>query len=69
MATTTQRGKAGWTPATGPLRQTSQAFLEESLAPLADNLPRRIDSCRDFIITQSVGGIQDNLGSDDVSIR
>jgi hypothetical protein len=68
-STTTLGGKAGWVPASRLFLQAGQAFFEEALAPLADDLARRIESRGDEIVAQAVGGEQHDLGADDVAIR
>jgi hypothetical protein len=68
-STTTLGGKAGWAPASRLLLETGEALVEEAVAPLADNLPRSIQARRDDIVGQSVGGQQDQLRADDISIR
>jgi len=62
-------GKAGCPPATWLLLEASQALVEEALAPLADNLARAVQAGRDDVVGQPLGGEQDQLGADDVSIR
>jgi hypothetical protein len=39
------------------------------LAPFADDLAGRIESSGDDVVRQALGGIEDDLGSDDISIR
>jgi len=68
-STTTLGGKAGWGPASRLFLQTGQALLEEALAPLADDLARRIEPRGDDIVAQALGREQDDLGADDVTIR
>jgi hypothetical protein len=68
-ATTTLGGKAGRSPDARPLFEADETFLEEPLAPLADDLPRGIEATTDLIVAEAVGGIKGNLGADDVSIR
>jgi hypothetical protein len=41
----------------------------EALAPLANDLPRSIESRSDDIIGKAGGSIEDDLGADDISIR
>jgi hypothetical protein len=41
----------------------------KSLAPLADDLARRIEASRDDLIGEALGREQDDLGADDLSIR
>jgi hypothetical protein len=62
-------GKAGWSPASRLLLEASETVVEEPVAPLADDLPRGVQPCRDDIVGQSLGGQQDQLRADDVSIR
>lgn len=62
-------GKAGWAPATRPLFQAGESFQEESLAPLADDLPRNVKSLGYLVVTESFGGTQRYLGPNDVAIR
>ena len=40
-----------------------------TVAPLADDLPRRIQPRGDDIVAQALGREQDDLGADDVPIR
>ena len=68
-STTTLGGKAGWSPASQRLVEARKALVEEPVAPLADDLPRGIQTRRDDIVGQSLGGQQDKLRADDVSIR
>jgi hypothetical protein len=68
-STTTLGGKAGWPPASRLLIEAREALVEETVAPFADNLPRGIQARRDDIVGQSLGGQQDELRADDVSIR
>ncbi|MFY9269357.1 MAG: hypothetical protein WAO55_06375 [Candidatus Manganitrophaceae bacterium] len=49
-------GKAGGPPASGLLHKTGQSLLEETLAPLADNLAWRIKARSDDIVGESLGG-------------
>jgi len=68
-STTTVGGKAGWAPASRLLIEARKTFVKEPVAPLADNLPRGIQARRDDVIGQALGGQEDELGPDDVSIR
>jgi hypothetical protein len=68
-STTTVGGKAGWPPASRLFFQAREALLKEPVAPLADNLPWGIQTRRDDVIGQALGGQEDQLGPDDVSIR
>ena len=69
IATTTPGGKAGWAPATRPFFQPGKSFQEESLAPLADDLPRNVEPLGYLVVTESFGSIQRYLGPNDVAIR
>lgn len=68
-STTTLEGRAGWAPAAGLFVQPGEAFKEESVPPLADDLARGIESRRDDVVSDALGGEQDDLGADDISIR
>jgi hypothetical protein len=68
MATTTLGGKASWPPAPRPLLEPGEALLEESLAPLAHDLPGSVEPGGDLVVTQALGSVEDYSGSDDVSI-
>src|SRR3972149_9158317 len=68
-ATTTPGGKAGWAPAAEPFFEPAQALIKEALPPLADNLARGIEPRRDLVVAQALGGVERDLGPDDVSIR
>jgi hypothetical protein len=39
------------------------------VAPLADNLARRIEAAGDDIVAEPLGGEQDDLRADNISIR
>jgi hypothetical protein len=62
-------GKAGWSPASRLLFEAREALVKEAVAPFADNLPRGIQARRDDIVGETLGGQQDQLRADDVSIR
>jgi hypothetical protein len=66
---TTLGGKTGRSPASWSLLKTDKAFLEEPLAPLADDLSRSIEPGSDFIIVQTFGSVEDYPGTDNISIR
>ena len=68
-STTTLGGKAGWAPASRLFLKAGQALIEKAVAPFADDLARRIESRGDEIVPESLGGQQDDLRADDVSIR
>jgi hypothetical protein len=62
-------GKAGWAPASRLFVEAGEAFQEEALPPLTDNLPRQVAARRDVVIAEVLGGENDDFGPDDVSIR
>jgi hypothetical protein len=43
--------------------------MEETLAPLAYDLPRHIESLSDLIIVKALSSEQDDLGADDIAMR
>jgi len=51
-ATTTLGGKASRPPAARSLLQANEALLEEALAPLADDLPRRIEPKGNLVVAE-----------------
>jgi hypothetical protein len=69
MAITTPGGKAGRPAVSRLLFQASQALFEEALAPLADDLARRVQTGRDLVIGEPAGGIEHDPGANNVSIR
>jgi hypothetical protein len=62
-------GKAGCAPASRLFLKAGHSVFEETVAPFADDLARRIESCRDEIIAESLGRQQDDFRADDVAIR
>src|SRR3990170_4432246 len=69
MATTTLGGKAGRAPAARPLLQAGHTLRKDPLAPLADDLPTRIQSSGDCVVPEPIGRVERDLGPDDVTIR
>jgi hypothetical protein len=69
ISTTTLGGKAGRAPASRLFFEAGQPLFEEPVAPLADDLARRIQPRGDGAIAQPFRSEQDDLGADDVSIR
>ena len=67
--TTTLGGKTRRGAATSLLFESKQARLMESLAPLADDLTRSIESGSDEVIWKAIGSIEDDLGANHISIR
>jgi len=68
-STTTLGGKAGCAPASRLFLKAGHSVFKETVAPFADDLARCIESRGDEIVAESLGGQQDNLRADDVTIR
>src|SRR5207245_2187130 len=68
-STTTAGGRAGCAPASRLFLKAGQSLFEETVAPFANDLARRIESCGDEIVAEPLGRQQDDLRADDVSIR
>jgi hypothetical protein len=62
-------GKAGCPPASRRFLKAGHAVFKEAVAPFADDLARRIETGGDDIIAEPLGGEQDNLRADHISIR
>jgi hypothetical protein len=62
-------GKASWSPASRSFLEAEKALLAETLTPLADNLPCGIEAGCDLVVIEAVGGVQGDLGADDIAIR
>jgi hypothetical protein len=69
MATTTLGGKAPRPPVPRSFVEPLEAFFEKAFAPLADDLGRGIEPGRDLLVLQAFGGIEDDLGPDNITIR
>jgi hypothetical protein len=69
ISMTTSGGKARGSAASGLLFQSGQALFEETLAPLADNLAGGIETARDVVVGEPLGGVEDDSGTDNISIR
>ena len=69
MPTMMLGGKAPRPPVPRSLVEPIETFFEEALTPLAHDLGGRVEACRDFLVLHAFGGIEDDLGSDDVTIR
>ena len=67
--TTRLGGKAGLTPAARLSLQARQSGQRKPLAPLADDLARRIEFGRDEVVGQTFIGKKDDLGADHIAIR
>ena len=68
-STTRLGGKAGWTPAARLLVEAREAVAVEALAPLADDLARRVQAGADVVVAETGRGQQHDLGADDITIR
>lgn len=69
MAMWTSGGKDRRSPAAWSLLEAGEALLEEPLPPFGHDLPAGVEAGGDLVVVEPVGGHQDDLGSDDVSIR
>jgi hypothetical protein len=69
IAITTPGGKASRSAVSRLFLQAGQTLFEEALTPLADDLAGRVQTRRDLVVGQTVGGIQDNPGSHHITIR
>jgi len=49
--------------------EARQAFIEESFAPLADDLTTGVEPSRDLIILKTFGGQKDDLGAHNLKVR
>jgi hypothetical protein len=68
IATTTLGGKAGRAASARTLFEAGEALLKEALAPLADDLSRRVHSGRDLVVAEPFRGVEHDPRSDDLSI-
>ena len=69
ISTTTLGGKAGCAPASRLFLKAGHPVFEETVAPFANDLARRIESRGDEIVAEPLGRQQHDLRADDVSIR
>src|SRR2546427_12878381 len=68
-STTVSGGKERGPSTAGKFLQAKEPCFKEALAPLADDLARGIESLGDLIVGEPSRGIENNLGSDNISIR
>jgi hypothetical protein len=68
-ATTVPGGKDRRPAPPGQFVKAPAALLEESLAPLADDLARSVESSRDIVVAETLSGVEHDLGPDDIAIR
>ena len=66
--TMTSGGKSPGSARALALLQASQAFFEEPLAPLADDLPSGVEAAGDFIVAQALGSQKNHLCPDHLKI-
>ena len=59
----------GLTPASRLRLKARQSGQRESLAPLADDLARRIEACSDHVIGKAISSHENDSGADNVTIR
>ena len=53
----------------GLVAETGETPLEEPLAPLADDLARRVQAFTDRLVRQAVGGVEDVPCAQDIYVR
>jgi hypothetical protein len=68
IATTTLGGKAGRATSACTLFEAGEALLKETLAPLADDLSRRIHSGGDLVVAEPFRGVEHDPRPDDLPI-
>jgi hypothetical protein len=66
---TSSGGKNVGPPAPGLIVQPLQALLEETFAPFGDNLPGQVQTLPDRFVFETLGGKEDNLGANNITIR
>jgi hypothetical protein len=65
----TSGGENWGTPVPWPLLKPGESLFEESLAPLRHDLSAGIQARSNLIVTVPLGGEEDDLGSNHISIR
>jgi hypothetical protein len=68
-ATTIPGGKDTGPALPRPFLQAGDPLLEEAPPPLAHDLAGYVQALGDLVVTQALGGVQYDLGSDHVTIR
>jgi hypothetical protein len=68
-STTTSGGENPGASAPGLLLKASQAFLEEALAPLGDDLTSGVEPTGNLLVVHALGCHQHDPGPDDLAIR
>jgi len=70
LTSTTTSGTEARLPASPrSLLQPFQAVLEEPFPPLTDDLEGGVEPLSNLLILHTLGGIEHNLGPDDINIR
>jgi len=68
-ATTSSGGKNPAPASPIALLESLQAFLEEALAPLADDLAMGVQARGDLVVAKTSGSKEHQAGSEDLAIR
>jgi len=68
-ATTSSGGENRVPPLSIQIVESSETLLEKALAPLGDDLEGMVDAPGDLLILQALGGHENDLGPDHVTIR
>jgi hypothetical protein len=69
IAMTTLGGKAGRAPASRPFVKTRNSLDIEALAPLADDLTRRVETGSDAVVAKPLARQKYDFGPHDLTIR
>jgi hypothetical protein len=68
-ATTSSGGESRASARASTFVEAGQSFLEETLAPLGNDLERHIKALRDCLILHPLGSEKHDFGSDHLSLR
>ena len=66
--TTSSGGKRPGATRSGTFFQSQQAFLKESLSPLANDFTAGVQASSDLVIGPAFGGVEDHSGANDLAI-
>ena len=69
IANTSSGGKNSAPASAIAFFESFHAFLEEALAPLADNLATGVQPFGDLVVAKTLGREEDEAGSEDIAIR
>lgn len=69
ISTTTSGGKSPGAPRARTFLQARQTFFEEAFAPVAHDLPWRMEILSDLFVFPPFRGEQDHFGADNLKIR